>query len=173
MQKALFHILFLPIFIWALPSFAQSDSTWHSSFYIEAGGAGGITSLNIEHYSFEKESINIGARFGLGTSRLRNFQDEFQPDYYVPFGLFTEIKVIKKRPNPLLIYFGAGLIYASTVQVNDEFEPQRVIKLNSYFQAGATYIISNRLLLRLSYSPIISRGYSFNHWAALSIGHTF
>jgi hypothetical protein len=173
MQKTLFHILLLPIFLWSLSSFAQTDSTWHSSVYIEAGGAGGIGSFNIEHYSFEKENINIGARFGLGTTRFRNFQNEIQPDYYVPLGIFTEIKVFKKRPNPLLIYLGAGLIYASTVQVNDEFEPERVKRLNSYFQAGATYIISNRLLLRLSYSPIISRGYGFNQWGAISIGHTF
>lgn len=173
MHKPLFHIFFLALLLWSLPSISQKDSSWQSSVYIEAGGAGGIASFNLEHYSFEKENMSIGARFGLGTSRLRNFQDEFQPDFYVPFGIFTEIKVIKKRTNPLFVYLGAGLIYASTVQVNDEFEPQRVIKLNSYFQAGATYVISNRLLLRLSYSPIISRGYGFNHWAALSIGHTF
>lgn len=173
MHKPLFHIFFLALLLSSLPSFSQRDSTWHSSVYIEAGGAGGVASFNIEHYSFEKENINIGARFGLGTSRLRNFQDKFQPDFYVPFGLFTEIKAIKKRQNSLFVYLSAGLIYASTVQVNDEFEPQRVIKLNSYFQAGATYLISNRLLLRLSYSPIISRGYSFNHWGAISIGHTF
>ncbi|NRA11935.1 MAG: hypothetical protein HRT57_08270 [Crocinitomicaceae bacterium] len=173
MLKLLTKILFLPIILWSAPSFAQSDSTWHSSVYIEAGGAGGIGSFNIEHYSFEKEYINIGARFGLGTSRLRNFEDDFQPDYFVPFGIFTEFKVIKKRRNPLLIYTGVGLIYASTVQVNEEYKAERIVKLNSYFQVGATYIISKKLLLRLSYSPIISRGYGLNHWGALSIGHTF
>ena len=173
MYKLLFHILFLPIFLWSLPSFGQSDSTSHSTIYVEAGGPGGLASFNIEHYSFEKENFNIGARFGLGTSRMRNVNDEIKPDYFVPFGIFTDIKVIKKRPNPLLIYCGAGLIYASTIQINEEYEAARVVKLNSYFQLGASYIISNKLLLRLSYTPIISRGYGLNHWGAASIGYRF
>ena len=172
MNRAIFHILFLLLFFSSFDAFSQNDTLKHSVFYLEFGGAGGIASLNVEHNSFEKEKINIGARFGIGTTGFRNFENELQPDFYIPFGIFANFKVID-RPNKLLIHAGAGLIYASTVHVDENYEAAREIKLNSYFQLGASYIFSQKIVLRLSYNPIISRGYGYAHWLGLSIGHTF
>lgn len=173
MRTLRFHILFLPLFLSSFAAFCQIDTVRHSVIYMEAGGPGGIGSVNIEHHSFEKEKFNIGARFGIGSTGFRNFEDKFQPDFFVPFGIYTTIKLASARRNELFLNVGAGLIYASTVHIDDNFEAAREVKLNSYFQLGFSYILSQKFLVRLSYTPIISQGYGLKHWYALSIGFTF
>jgi len=172
MHKLLFHISITTLLFWSIASFAQTDSTWQTTVYLEAGGPGSIGSINLEHFSFAKENYNIGARFGIGTSGFRDFQNELNPDFFVPFGLFSNIKLIRNRPNALFLDMGVGLVFSSTMHVNKNYEAEREKKLNTYFQIGTSYIFSNHILLRLSYTPIISRGVGFNHWGALSIGYT-
>lgn len=171
MNKLLFHISFTTILLCSFGSFSQ-DSTWQNTLYVEAGGPGSLGSINLEHFSFANENYNIGARFGIGTSGFRDFQDEFNPDFFVPFGIFANLKLIRNRPNSLYLDAGVGLIFASTMYLNDEFAAVRRKKLNTYFQLGTSYIFSNHILIRLSYTPIISNGIGFNHWGALSIGYT-
>jgi hypothetical protein len=173
MRKLPINILFLLLFVAPCASYCQSDTLRHSVIYLEAGGPGGIGSVNIEHHSFEREKFNIGARFGIGTTGFRNFEDEFQPDFFVPFGIYSNFRLMKSKRNGLFLNIGAGLIYASTVHIDENFEAAREVKLNSYFQAGVSYLLAQKLLLRLSYTPIISNGYGLNHWYALSIGYTF
>lgn len=173
MHKLLFHISFTTLFLLSFPSYGQNDSIWQTTVYLEAGGPGGLGSVNLEHFSFANENYNIGARFGIGTSGFKDIENELNPDFFVPLGIFANLKLIRNRPSSLFLDAGIGLVYASTVHVNEDYEAEREKKLNSYFQIGSSYVFSNNILLRVSYTPIISRGVGFNHWGALSIGYTF
>jgi hypothetical protein len=154
-------------------SFGQNDSTWQNTIYLEAGGPGGLGSVNIEHFLFTNNNQNLGARFGLGVSRFRDFENSLNPDFFIPFGIFANVKLIRHRPSALFLDAGVGLIYASVMHVSNDFKSVRQNKLNTYFQIGASYILSNHILFRVSYTPIISHGVGFNHWGAFSIGYTF
>lgn len=173
MNRPLFHILLTTVLLLSSTSFSQKDSTWQSTVYLETGGPGGLGSVNLEHFSFVNKNYNIGARFGVGTSGFRDFENNLNPDFFIPFGIFSNLKLIRNRPNALYLDAGIGLIYASVMHINDDFEPERQKKLNSYFQIGTSYVFSNRILLRVSYTPIVSRGVGFNHWGAFSFGYTF
>jgi hypothetical protein len=154
-------------------TFCQENKEWHSFIYAEAGGPGNIASINIEHCSVENNNIKIGARFGLGTSRFKDFSDNFNPDFYVPFGVFVDYSLLKKSTQRLSVTAGSGLILASVVHANDELLAERNIQFNSYFQIGTSYLLSEKILFRLSYTPILTKNLGVGHWGALSIGHTF
>ena len=139
------RLLFTLLLFFCLDASSQKDETWHSVIYGEAGGPGSIASINIEHYSIEKNKFKIGARFGLGVSRFKDFMNNFNPDTHIPFGIFA----------------------------TDDLLTEREKKLNSYFQIGTSYVFREKIHFRISYTPILTKNLGLGHWGAISIGHTF
>ncbi len=147
----------------------QSESEpANNLLYLEAGGFGGIGSLNYERISYSRGLFNIGPRFGFGFNRFKDFQENFNPDIAIPFGVhFTYGKRWKGE-------VGVGTTYTSVVHANSFLEPERASEVHGNLCVGVRYQNqTGGFLFRAGYSPIFERFSMVRHWPYLAVGFSF
>jgi hypothetical protein len=140
-----------------------------NTIYIEALGIGGYGSVNYERLIYTQKKIHIGARLGVGTYRLRDFETKLNPDLTVPFsinGYYGQTHHIE---------ISVGQTFTSMVGAStQDFAVERKNTLSSNFSIGYRYQKSSRgLMFRVNYNPIISSSQSFKNWYGLSLGYAF
>jgi len=171
--KNLLFIIVVSTFAWLVFTgfaMAQNDSINSKHIvYAEGAGIGGYGSLNYENVFFSKGLFKLSARIGVGTYRVLDFQNRFNPDVIIPvalYGLFGKTHFAE---------FGFGQAISSTVHVNIEnLQPDRRVNIHANFSVGYRYQRkTGGLFLRLSYSPLIEYYKTFRHWGGLSVGYVF
>ncbi len=158
------------LFLFLQNAMAQNDSvkTKHT-LYGEAGGIGGYGSLNYENVFFNKGLFKLSARAGIGTYRVLDFQNQFNPDVIIPVALYA----FYGKTHHAEIGFGQAV--SSTVYVNTEsFQPDRRVNIHANFSIAYRFQRDKGgLFFRLSYSPLIERYQTFRHWGGVSLGYVF
>lgn len=158
------------LFLFVLTATAQTDSTKSKHIlYGEGGGIGGYGSLNYENVFFSKGLFRLSARVGLGTYRVLDFQNHFNPDLIIPVALYGMVGKTH------FAEIGFGQAIASTVQVNIEnLQPARRVNLHANFSMGYRFQREKGgFFFRLSYSPLIEYYQTFRHWGGISVGYIF
>lgn len=140
-----------------------------NAIYIEGLGMGGYGSVNYERLIYTQKKLHIGARLGVGTYRLRDFETKLNPDVTIPFsinGYYGQIHHIEVSVGQTF----TSIVGASTV----DFAVERKNALSSNVSIGYRYQKNSRgLMFRVNYNPIISSSQSFKHWYGLAVGYAF
>ncbi len=158
------------LFLFVLTATAQTDSTKSKHIlYGEGVGIGGYGSLNYENVFFSKGLFRLSARVGLGTYRVLDFQNHFNPDLIIPVALYGMVG--KKH----FAEIGFGQAIASAVNVNIEnLQPQRSVNIHANFSVAYRFQrAKGGLFFRLSYSPLIEYYKTFRNWGGVSLGYVF
>ena len=136
--------------------------------YLEAGGYGGIGSLNYERVSYTKDMFQLGPRIGIGFNRFMDYRPKFNPDFAVPFGICLAFGKNWKGE------FGLGTTFSSVVHVGDQLEPERQTLVHGNANIGVRYQkAQGGFLFRIGYSPIFEKFSYFRHWPYLALGLSF
>lgn len=165
-----FIIVFFALFIFSHQAHAQKDSASSTHLiYAEVAGVGGFGSVNYENIFFNKRLFSLSARVGVGTYRLLDFQNKFNPDVIIPielYGFFGKTHFAE---------IGLGQVISSIVYVNIEnLQPDRRVSIHTNFSVGYRYQRKKGgLFLRLCYSPLIEFYKSYRHWGGFSVGYIF
>ncbi len=159
-------LLFIPV-----KAISQTDTLQltRNSIYLEAGGIGGIWSLNYEQVIHTKADLRMGVRTGISTYPVADYTGRFNPDIFIPMALTGVLG------QDHCLELGFGQTFSHTVQTNyADGEPERQSALHSNFTVGYRYRPNKGgILFRCSYTPIIDFNRSYRHWGGLSIGYTF
>lgn len=167
--KLTIYALFLLTWI---PSYGQDATKLveqaNDLIYLEAGGFGGLGSINYERVSFHKQLFQLGPRIGIGFNRFVDYQKKFNPDISIPFGVNFSFGTNWKAE------IGLGTTFSSVVQVGADLEPERISQVHGNASIGFRYQKSSGgLLVRGGYSPIFEKFSYLRHWPYLAIGIVF
>ena len=152
-------------------SFSQRDTIkeYKNSLYLEVAGAGGFGAINYEKRILKSGNFKIGLRAGLGLYHITDFEMAFNPDLLFPTTAFF---YYGKQHH---IEIGIGQTLSSTVYMDyDTNDKDRMHHLHTNLAIGYRYQKNtSRLLLKVSYTPIIEFNQTFRHWGSASIGYAF
>ena len=170
-MKKLFLLLCISIIGFG-QAFAQSRFTTISSFYLEAGGAAGLWSLNYDRELWEiNEKFRLNGRAGFGM--YSEFNGAGFPDVIIPI---SNMVLLGKRMHR--VEAGGGITYYNWTLRDalklDGFS-RRSDLLGHLILGYRFQKLKGGLMFRVAYTPIIIN-YSnnpFEHWAGGSIGYTF
>ena len=140
-----------------------------NQLYLEGGGGGGYGSLNYERLLFNsKRNLKLGIRSGIGTYRIKDFKNKFNPDIIIP----VSVNVYYGRIHHAELDFGqtlSSMVYAN----NTDLKIERRNSLNANFGAGYRYQKNERgIFLRMAYTPFLEQWIYFRHWWGISIGYS-
>jgi len=136
---------------------------------IELGGIGGQGSINYERLLYVREKISLRARIGMGSYRIKDFTNRFNPDIIIPFG-FTAY--FGKKHMGIL---GFGQAFSNTVSSNRlANSPERTTSWSANFTIGYGFRKrSSRMTYRIAYTPIFEKYSTFKHWFSLALAYAF
>lgn len=139
-----------------------------SAIYVEALGAAGLGSLNVERTFLHDRNWSVGARVGAGTIHLRDHEHSFNPDVIVPIGVFST------WGGRLRAEAAAGAAITSMTYPDPEtFAAARRTEVQAWSSIGLRWTQpTGGLLLRIAYTPLLEFG-RLRHWGGLSIGYCF
>ena len=162
------QLLLLPILLWGFHSSAQDQLPPSINLiYAEAGGYGGVGSLNYERIIWSSHKFQIGPRIGLGCNRFKDFRDKFNPDISIPLGLTLAFG------NNFKGEIGVGTTYTSTVYAAPGLLPERRNLIHGNALIGMRYQkLGKGPLFRIGYSPIFETFSRLRHWPYLAFGWT-
>jgi hypothetical protein len=158
------------LFLFVQTTSAQTDTTTSRHIlYAEGGGIGGYVSVNYENVFFSKGFFKLSARVGVGSYRMLDFQNQFNPDVIIPVALYGMVGKTH------FAEIGFGQAIASTVHVNIEnLQPDRRVNLHANFSVAYRFQrAKGGLFFRLSYSPLVEYYQTFRHWGGISVGYIF
>ncbi len=137
--------------------------------YVEAGGVAGYMSLNYERILFLRDKSAISAKIGYSTYHLTDGNKKFNPDIILPVGVNY---LFIHKPGFII---GAGQMYTGILKFNREsLSFQRENNFHTFFSAGITNMFFNdRLLLRITYTPVLENNQKYMHFLGVSIGYSF
>lgn len=140
-----------------------------NNIFIEAGGPGGYGSINYEYLFDLNQKIKFSGRVGLGTYKIIDFKNSFNPDITMPLSVSC---FYGGNHN---LELGIGETFSSIVYVNSPtFEVSRSTMLNTFFILGYRYQKEiNGLMFRIAYTPVLEQNVLFKNWLGISIGKTF
>lgn len=158
--------------------FSQNTEERTHSLFLELGGPASLESLNYDHQLWSKDIWSAGGRVGLGFNRFQDYNNRFNPDFALPFGLYGALSLLsqdptKPRTSALLCELGAGFVFTTTIQADTDLETIRENKLNTYLYGGLRYNMAKGLFVRAAYTPLFSPNTGWNSWGAISIGYSF
>ncbi len=138
------------------------------SISVEALGVGGWGSLNIERDILKYKNINLSVRLGLSTYKIKDFENKWNPDVIVPFGLHLNYG---KRH---IAEMGIGSTLSSIPKFDYKRKNKRRFYHLNYFASLAYKFQLNALtFIKLTYYPLVLQPGYFKHWAGLSVGYRF
>ncbi len=136
--------------------------------FVEALGSAGLGSMNYERSLLNAGRVNVGARIGVGTIHLRNFEQRFDPDLIVPVGVFAT------WGGRFRAEIGGGAAITSITYPDPvTFEPARRAEVQAWSSIGFRF--SNPgggVLFRFAYTPLWEFG-NLRHWGGVSFGYSF
>ncbi len=144
----------------------ESDSS-KNFIYLEAGGIGGVGSINYERIFYNVKKLAFSARIGLGTYNIIDFTRKFNPDLFIPISLYGT------WGNDHKIEVGIGETMSNVVHYSlTEHVPERSSEFHSNFTIGYRYQKKGgRFIFKCSYSPIIEKNKQYRHWGGISFGY--
>lgn len=168
--KVFFKSILLVLFC-AGPSLAQNAQEppiLSSAINIDLGGKAGLAAINYERVIIGRKKLQLASGIGIGSFKVIDFRNKFNPDLLIPFGLHLLLGGPKHKA-----VLGGGLTAQSLVIAKNECIT-RYYGLAGYFKAGYRFHFSdNKFFMQLSYTPIIDRGFPLRHWGGLSFGKIF
>ncbi len=172
-EKVKYIFIFIVVLISSLnnQAISQSDSTntARNAVYLEAGGLATYGSINYERLLPLKNKWNLALRIGFGSYRLKDFNDQFNPDLIIPIAIYGLYGKQHK------VEFGFGQAITNIVRANpSNFQVERESKLSANFTIGYRYQnVAGGLFIRIAYSPIIEFYKNYRHWGGVSVGYGF
>ncbi|HEX5624424.1 MAG TPA: hypothetical protein VFX48_00290, partial [Saprospiraceae bacterium] len=164
-----FKILVFVLLVWICQVVRAQQDPALNQVFVEAWGLGGYGSINYERIYYCINDWMFGMRAGLGSYRLRDYTNAFNPDLLLPFTMNMLYGGLHK------IECGIGGTIARIVQADSEmFRPVRKTHYHPALTIGYRYQkTAGGLVFRGNYIPILERGRHFRHWAGISIGYSF
>ena len=137
--------------------------------YLELGGAAGYGSINYELLVKKIKKMKLSARVGLSSYKLKDFQNEFNPDIIVPISINTYYGYNHH------IEFGLGQVFTSIIYLDKvNFEPSRRNNFSTNLSIG--YRFQKEVpgtICKIAYSPIIQNNSLLTHWFSVAVGQFF
>ena len=137
--------------------------------FIELGGAAGYGSINYELLVKKIKKMKLSARVGLSSYKLKDFQNEFNPDIIVPISINTYYGYNHH------IEFCLGQVFTSIIYSdNVNYEPTRRNNFSTNLSIG--YRFQKEMpgtICKIAYSPIIQNNSVLTHWFSVAIGQFF
>jgi len=165
------YLILLSFLLITINGQSQTEKSVHfkNIIHAEAGGIGGYGSLNYERVVPLPGLFSISGRVGLTTVRVYDFINRFNPDLLFPVTINGFFGKDHK------VHVGFGQLIANTVRANHTGgSPTRETKLHTHFAIGYRYQKADgRLILGLSYTPMIEFQENYRHWGALTVGVAF
>lgn len=152
--------------------FGQNESNPEEKqlFYLEIGGPSTIASINYELEFLNKKHFSLFGRFGIGTTRLKDFQLKLNPDFTVPFGINFKWTPIESNSH-FNIELMVGNTISSHVYADSKLSPKRTYTIHGFTGLGPSWTFSSGIFTRLTYNGIIENYSSYVHWGGLSLGY--
>ena len=164
-------LILLTLLILALAGNSQTDETilYKNIIHAEAGGIGGYGSLNYERMFLLPELFSASARIGLSTVRINDYTTRFNPDLLIPLTINGFYGKSHK------IHLGFGQLITNTIRSNHtDGKPIRDTNLHTHFAIGYRYHKDGgRLVLGISYTPMIEFQETYRHWGGVTVGFVF
>jgi len=162
-------IILLTLWWFIDKGYAQSGNTViHKNIvHLEVAGIGGYGSLNYERAFSLPHSFSLSGRIGISTLKLRDFTLHFNLDFLFPVSINGFYG--KKHK----VHLGFGQLIANSVYANHEDgNSVRTTSFHTHFAIGYRFQ-KERLVLGISYTPMIEFQEIYKHWGAVTIGFTF
>jgi len=154
--------------------FSQDEEKQKSNLvYLQAGGPSIIGSINYERILFTKEKTTIGLRFGIGTTRFKDFTQNFNPDLTIPLGVIFGYTFKRLEKSAFAAKIELGNTFASVVVLSEKFSPARQNSQSGCTSIGAVWLHKKGYYIGLAYTPMLVRYKTFRHWGSLSLGCAF
>lgn len=146
----------------ALTSLASAQS---NALFLDAGGAGGYYSLNLQLAVKSSQDINLLARTGLTVNHLLDFERKLNPDFLINAG--THLTYGSKHRAEL----AAGILMGSFA-VAEPNAKTRDWSISPFAELG--YRLEppdKRFIFRIYYSPYLKRFNNLVHWGGIGFGY--
>ncbi len=170
MRFKIYYLQIAFLFI-SINGYTQKDSLliYKNIIHAEAGGIGAYGSLNYERVVPLQGLFSFSGRIGLGTIRLYDFTNKFNPDVLIPITINGFYGKDHK------IHIGFGQLIANNVRASHGVgKPERETNLHTHITIGYRYQKDGgRLILGLSYTPMLEYQEVYRHWGALTLGFAF
>lgn len=170
MKLKTFYILLLSLFT-AIEGYSQKETpVRHKNiFHIEAGGIGGYGSLNYEREVPLPGLFTLSGRNGLSTIKLYDFTNKLNPDLLFP------VTINGYFGNDHKLQVGFGELITSRVQASHtDGTPKRETNLHTCITIGYRYKKdAGRLVVGISFTPILEFQETFRYWGAATVGFAF
>jgi len=137
---------------------------------LEAGGIGGLGSLNYERSFFSKNNYQFTYKAGLSFFRFKDYERAINPDVLFPLS----IHFIKKYRNHYSV-LGIGQTVSSIVRTSSDFSSKiRKTSLSTSFIIGYRFQKDNKpFSIQISYTPVFQQNERFRHWGSIGFGYSF
>ncbi len=169
-------LLKAPFFIFVLFCFSpfglksQEISFPKHSIILDAGGIGGYGSINYERAFFLKKKHLISYKVGASIFRFKDFERELNPDLLFPISVQYNRNFKNHRT-----FLGIGQTISSIVKASSDFSTKvRKTRFSlSYIIGWRFQKTNNPFSFQVSYTPILERYTTFQHWGGISFGYSF
>ncbi len=139
-----------------------------NSVFITVGGATGLGSINYERRISSFRPVSLWGHAGLGTFKIKDFRNRFNPDLLVPAGLYARIG---RRKHSAIA--GMGSVLNHFVMANGT-SAVRNTSFGFFAKLGYRFTFNkNRTYVQLTYTPILNRNNYIHNWAGFCLAYTF
>ncbi len=139
-----------------------------NSVFITVGGATGLGSVNYERQISAFRSVSLWGHAGLGTFKLKDFRNRFNPDLLLPAGLYARIG---RRKHSAIA--GVGIVFNYFVMA-DGAAAVRDTSFGLFARLGYRFTFNkNRTYAQLTYTPVLNRKNYIHNWAGFCLAYTF
>lgn len=163
---------FLLLFLFtAKEGYAQNEAPppHKNILHIEAGGMGGYGSLNYEREVPLARLFTLSGRIGISTIRIYDYTRKFNPDLLFPIA----INGYYGKDHKLQLGFGQ-LISSGVRASHTDGTPKRASNLHTSITLGYRYKKdAGRLVLGISFTPILEFQETIRYWGAVTVGYAF
>lgn len=141
---------------------------YKNSIFLTVGGATGLGSINYERKLGSFLSISLWGHAGLGTFKVIDFRNRFNPDLLVPVGLYCRIGQQKHSA-----IAGMGSVVNNFV-IADGAAAVRNTSIGFFAKLGYRFTFNkNRTYAQLTYTPILNRNNYIHNWAGFCLAYVF
>lgn len=168
MNRITFYLLFLIFLYLGKAEKAQAQNIHYKHIVnASAGGAGGYGSLNYEGMIPLPHLFSISGSVGISSIRLYDFTAKFNPDLLLPITINGFYGHTHKA------HIGFGQLISNIVRANPvNGASDREIKSHTHFVLGYRYQKpEGKLVLGISYTPIVEFHKALRHWGGLTVGY--
>lgn len=165
-----FKLKYLLLFIFPdePPQEIRNKHHYKNSVFLTIGGATGLGSINYERRISNFRSVSLWTHAGLGTFKIKDFRNRFNPDLLIPFGLYTRIGQQKHSA-----IAGMGSVLNHFVMA-DGAAAVRNTSFGFFAKIGYRFTFNkNRAYAQLTYTPILNRNNYIHNWAGFCLAYAF